>query len=113
LGQPLARAEYLLRLRGAVDGGLEDEEAVVGDDDDDDEAMLLEVMEVRERAEEAETAEEVEVQRAENRVRMDEAVGVLEEAFARDELGRARREVVRLRYWVGVEDRLREGHGGH
>jgi molecular chaperone HscB len=114
LQSPLARAAYLLRLRGALDG--DDEEGLLGGEAElklEDEEMLLEVMEVREQAEEAETEEEVALLRKQNQVRIDACVRVLEEAFKTDDMAKAKREVVRLRYWVGVEDRLREGNSIH
>ena len=114
LQSPLARAAYLLRLRGALDG--DDEEGLLGGEAElklEDEEMLLEVMEVREQAEEAETEEEVAALRKENQKRIDACVRILEEAFGMDDLGKAKKEVVKLRYWVGVEDRLREGNSMH
>jgi len=78
----------------------------------DDQELLLEVLELRERIEEAETEAEVEEMTAENEERLTESVRVLEEAFARDDLEAARREAVRLRYWVNVGDTLREWEKG-
>jgi molecular chaperone HscB len=71
------------------------------------------VLEVRERAEEAETEEEIRALREENEVRIVDAVERVAKAFERDDLNAAREEVIRLRYWVGVEDRLREGNSMH
>lgn len=61
---------------------------------------------MRERIEAAEEAEEVEEMRGENERRIGESVGVLAEAFGRDDVGRAREEAVRLRYWVNVKESL-------
>jgi molecular chaperone HscB len=110
LQSPLRRAEYLLELRGARVQA--DEEAVLGEAEGDSE-ILMEVMEAREEAEEAETEEQISNLRTENNQRIEAVIGKLEEAFKKDELITAKREAVRLRYWVGVEDRLREGNGNH
>lgn len=72
----------------------------------------MEVLELREQIEEAETEVEVEEMRTDNEERLAKSVRVLEEAFARDDLEAARREAVRLRYWVNVGDTLREWERG-
>ena len=109
LSSPLLRAQYLLSLRG--DHSHSDDAAQLGEGKDDQE-LLLEVLELRERIEEAETEAEVEEMTAENEERLTESVRVLEEAFARDDLEAARKEAVRLRYWVNVGDTLREWEKG-
>jgi molecular chaperone HscB len=109
LSSPLLRAQYLLSLRG--DHSHSDDATQLGDGKGDQE-LLLEVLELRERIEDAETEAEVEGMRAENEERLAESVKALEEAFARDDLEAARREAVRLRYWVNVGDTLREWERG-
>lgn len=109
LSSPLLRAQYLLSLRG--DHSHSDDAAQLGEGKEDQE-LLLEVLELRERIEEAETEAEVEEMRAENEERLAESVKVLEEAFATDDIETARREAVRLRYWVNVGDTLREWERG-
>jgi molecular chaperone HscB len=103
LQSPLLRAQYLLSLRG--DTTHEDDSAKLGEEDEDQE-LLMEVLELREQIEAAESEAEIANLRGENGVRMDESVKVLEEAFAKDDLATARKEAVRLRYWVNVEDTL-------
>jgi molecular chaperone HscB len=100
----------LLTLRGI--GGGDGDEATFGEGQGDAE-LLAEVLEVREQAEEAETEDEVRALREENEVRIADAVGRVAKAFERDDLDAAREETIRLRYWVGVEDRLREGNSMH
>lgn len=78
----------------------------------EDQELLLEVLGLRERIEELETEEEVEEMRAENESRIEECVEELERAFAEDDIGRAKKEAVRLRYWVNVADVLREWERG-
>lgn len=74
--------------------------------------MILEVLELRERIEELETEAEVEEMKSENDERIEESVGELERAFEGDDLEAAKREAVRLRYWVNVGDVLREWERG-
>ncbi len=64
------------------------------------------VMEAREAIEGAESEEELVPMREENEERIEKSVGILEEAFARDDLERAREEAVRLRYWVNIRESL-------
>ena len=109
LSSPLLRAQYLLSLRG--DHSHSDDAAQLGEGKDDQE-LLLEVLELREQIEEAETEAEVEEMTTDNEERLAKSVRVLEEAFARDDLEAARREAVRLRYWVNVGDTLREWERG-
>lgn len=99
LQSPLLRAQYLLSLRGIDVGG--DEAARV-----EDAGLLMEVMEAREAIEEAESEEEVRVLWDVNEGRIERSVGVLEEAFRRDDVEGAGREAVRLRYWVNIKESL-------
>lgn len=107
---PLKRAQYLLSSRGV--GGGEDDEGTLGEGQGDME-ILMEVMEAREAAEEAEGEEEVRSLREENRRRIEDVVERLGRAFEEDDLDTAKTMCIRLRYWVGVEDRLREGNSMH
>jgi len=107
LAAPLPRALYLLRLRG--DAGLADGEDLLSGGDD---GLLMQVLELRERIEDAQEDAEVARMRAENERRIEGCVRVLERAFADDDLEAAKREAVRLRYWVNVEDVLREWEKG-
>ena len=77
----------------------------------DDMELLMEVMEAREAVEECESEEELVGLKAENEQRIAESIAVLEEAFATDDLGRAKRESVRLRYWRNIGESLREWEG--
>ncbi|KAF1969933.1 Co-chaperone Hsc20 [Bimuria novae-zelandiae CBS 107.79] len=97
LQSPLLRAQYLLSLQGVEVG----EEAKL-----DDAELLMEVLEARERIEEAESEEELVGLKEENEGRIAESVRVLEEAFERDDVGKARGEAVRLRYWVNIKESL-------
>ena len=66
----------------------------------------MEVMETREAIEEAESKEEIIVLWEVNEGRIERSVGVLEEAFQRDDVEGASKEAVRLRYWVNVKESL-------
>jgi molecular chaperone HscB len=66
----------------------------------------MEVMQLREEIEEAEDEKEITRLRAENQTRMDESCSVLEKAFEADDLAAAKKEAVRLRYWVNVHDTI-------
>lgn len=104
LQNPLLRAQYLLRLRGIE---VESEHEKLEDPE-----LLGSVMEAREEIEEAESEEEVERLREPNELRTRESVRRLAEAFERDELEMARRECVRLRYWVNIRESLDAWEGG-
>ena len=68
--------------------------------------MLMEVLEAREAIEDAEREEDLEGLRTENEARIEASVGVLEEAFQKDDLEAAKNEAVRLRYWVNIRESL-------
>jgi molecular chaperone HscB len=78
----------------------------------EDQELLMQVLELREQIEECETEDQVEGMKRENEDRIARSVQILEDAFRRDDLVAARREAVRLRYWVNVEDTLREWEKG-
>ncbi|RYP15712.1 hypothetical protein DL767_010295 [Monosporascus sp. MG133] len=99
LASPFRRAVYVLGLRGVRDA--EDEAARVEDPE-----LLAAVLEARERVEDAAAEEDLADVRAENEARIRASEAVLEDAFARDDLEAARREVVRLRYWVNVRESI-------
>ncbi|KAK6441645.1 molecular chaperone [Oleoguttula sp. CCFEE 5521] len=107
LRDPLRRAQHLLAVQG-VD--VEDESAKLEEGE-----LLMEVMEAREAVEEVEDEEGLKAVREENDERIGKSIGVLEECFGRGDLGRAKEEAVRLRYWVNVEESIRgweKGWGG-
>jgi DnaJ-domain-containing protein 1 len=90
--------------------GHSENESVVMDEED----MLLEVMEAREKAEEAsDDPDKVQRLREENNERIEAVVQNLEHAFGEGDLDGAAKAVSKLRYWVGVEDRLRTGSSMH
>ena len=78
-----------------------DESAKVEDAD-----LLMEVLEAREAIEAAGQEGELEGMKRGNEARIAESVGVLEEAFGRDDLERAKEEAVRLRYWRNIKESL-------
>ena len=105
LADPLLRAQYLLSLRGVDVAG--DEEGKVADME-----LLGDVMEAREEIEEAESEGELEGPREVNDGRIAESVEELGRAFGADDMEAARREAVRLRYWVNIKQCLDEWEPG-
>lgn len=104
LGDPLLRAQYLLRMRGVE---VEDEAGSV-----EDPVLLGEVMEAMEEVEEIEENDQGggKWERAwgVNERRIQEEVSGLEEAFRRDDLEKAKVGCVRLKYWGNVKKRLED-----
>ncbi|KAM3077480.1 molecular chaperone [Clarireedia jacksonii] len=96
---PLLRAQHLLSLRG-ID--------VAGDETGklDDAELLMEVLETREEIEDAQQEEDLKEVRERNDRRIEEAEGGLERAFRDDDLEGARREAVKLRYWINIKESL-------
>jgi molecular chaperone HscB len=99
LANPLLRAQYLLSLRGvdvANDETLKVEEP----------ELLMVVLEAREEIEEAASEEDLEEPRRTNEARILESEGLLERAFVEDDIDSAKREAVRMRYWVNIRESL-------
>ncbi|KAE8449233.1 hypothetical protein EG329_008400 [Mollisiaceae sp. DMI_Dod_QoI] len=108
LQSPLLRAQYLLGLQGIETA--EDETAKV-----EDPTLLMEVLEAREAIESAEEEGHLDGVRAENEERIRETEQALGERFEAGDLEGARRECVRLRYWVNVRESIEgweKGKGG-
>lgn len=99
LQNPLLRAQYLLSLRGIEVA--EDETAKVEDPD-----LLMEVLETREEIEEAESEEDLVDMKAQNDIRIDKSVKILENAFRDDDMDLAKSEAVKLRYWINIKESL-------
>ncbi|KAI0543084.1 Co-chaperone Hsc20 [Xylaria digitata] len=105
LESPLARAQYILSLRGCDVAG--DETAKVEDPE-----LLMQVLETRECIEEAREEGDLEALRVENEERIAECEDRLQELFARDSIDEARAETVRLRYWVNVRESINNWEKG-
>lgn len=101
LTSPLLRAQYLLELAGRGDNPGTDEAAKV-----EDPALLMEVLEARERIEEAGSEADLAPLRDENAARERGSEGVLAACFAEGDLDRAASEAVRLRYWVNIRESI-------
>jgi molecular chaperone HscB len=97
LQNPLLRAQYLLEMRGVDLAG--DETAKVEDPE-----LLMEVLETREVIEEATSEEELVPLKEMNERRIAASVGVLEEAFQKDDTKAAAEEAVKLRYWINIRE---------
>ena len=61
---------------------------------------------MREYIEVAQEAEDLEPMKEENERKIRESVEVLEKAFGRDDVEKAKEEVVRLRYWINIKESL-------
>ena len=99
LSNPLMRAQYLLSLRG-VDVA-EDETLKVEEPD-----LLMLVLEAREEIEDAAAESDLDEPRRINDERIAESEIKLDQAFAQDDVESAKREAVRMRYWVNIKDSL-------
>ncbi|KAG5985142.1 hypothetical protein E4U55_001111 [Claviceps digitariae] len=111
---PLLRAEYLLSQHGCSPSN--DESATLDGQDGVDEARLLSlVMDAHEQVEDARSAEDLHELTLQNDERIAESERVLGRAFAEEDWETARREAVRLKYWVNIRQAVREGkwEGGH
>lgn len=96
---PLLRAQYLLSLRGvdvANDETLKVEEP----------GLLGLVLEAHEEIMDAECEDDLAATRALNDERISASEGVLERAFREDDVEAAKKEAVRLRYWVNIKESL-------
>ncbi|XDG10334.1 hypothetical protein ABKA04_009949 [Annulohypoxylon sp. FPYF3050] len=105
LSSPLLRAQYLLQLQGH---DVANEETAKVEDPN----LLMLVLETREAIEEAGSEEELEPLRAENEERIRVSEGRLGELFKEGDVGGAREEVVRLRYWCNIRDTIRDWERG-
>ncbi|KAI0139332.1 Co-chaperone Hsc20 [Xylariaceae sp. FL1272] len=105
LESPLLRSQYLLALRGLDVAN--DETAKVEDPE-----LLMLVLETREIIEEALEEGDLEGPRIENEQRMKETEKTLAALFEADDLEGAKAEVVRLRYWVNIQESIRNWEKG-
>ncbi|KAL7912086.1 hypothetical protein GGI35DRAFT_306170 [Trichoderma velutinum] len=99
LANPLLRAQYLLSLRG-VDVATDETMQV------DDPSLLAVVLEAHEEISDADKEEDLAELRAVNDTRIRKSEDVLEEAFRDDDVPAAKREAVKLRYWVNIKQSL-------
>jgi len=74
--------------------------------------LLMQVLEANEVIEEAESEKDLEGLKKENDKRMKKSVERLNEFFKTDDLEGARGEAVRLRYWVNVDEGVRNWEKG-
>ncbi|TWU77809.1 hypothetical protein ED733_001077 [Metarhizium rileyi] len=105
LSNPLLRAQYLLSLQGvdvANDETLKVEEP----------ELLALVLEAHETIEGAACPADLHALSADNEERISQSEHVLETAFREHDLDRAKKEAVRLRYWVNVRDALSDWEEG-
>ena len=99
LQNPLARAQYLLSLRG-IDVA-DDETAKVENTE-----LLMEVLEMREQIEAVKEEAELQDMKRTNDGRINASTAVLDDAFRTDDLITAKEEAIRLRYWINIKESL-------
>ncbi|APA06121.1 hypothetical protein SS1G_01431 [Sclerotinia sclerotiorum 1980 UF-70] len=102
LQSPLQRAQYLLGLQG-ID--VHDESGKTGAEEGDKE-LLMEVLETREEMEEVQEEGDLDALKVRNEERIANCEDMVGKALESGDLDTARRETVRLRYWVNVRDSL-------
>jgi molecular chaperone HscB len=105
LRDPLSRAQYLLSLRGV---NVEDDEMLKIDDQE----LLMEVLEAQEEIEGAQREDDLKPLKQVNDERIVKSFGILEEAFAADDLNTAKVEAVRLKYWTNLAETLKNWEKG-
>jgi len=105
LKDPLTRAQYLLSLNG-IDV-VDDEMLKV-----DEQELLMLVLETREEIEAVQNEQGLMSIREENDMRTNRSIGILEEAFAEQDLEKAKMEAVKLRYWRNIEETLHNWEKG-
>ncbi|KAL8964759.1 MAG: hypothetical protein Q9183_004233 [Haloplaca sp. 2 TL-2023] len=106
---PLARARYLLSLQGvemaedeSIAGAPSEIGSMSGGGGEMDADLLMEVMEVREGIESAGSQEEIGELKINNDARKKACENRLDELFRAGDIDGARRETIRLGYWVNV-----------
>ena len=79
----------------------EDDAAMIEDTE-----LLTYVLEMGETIEEVKNENELEPLKAQNEARIEESVGNLERAFEDNDVEMAKKEAVKLRYWINIKDSL-------
>ncbi len=105
LQDPLLRAQYILSLNG-IDVAGDETAKLDGATAAEDKELLMQVMEDREEIEESMEEKELRFVRERNVQRLRESVEVLENAFHKGNWKLAKREAVRLRYWVNIKEAI-------
>ena len=113
LQDPLRRALHILSINGQGDVDAELEGVgMFGAEEGQDKELLMVVMEAREVIEEAADESELDEIRTENDARIEESVGVLENATKEEDWEQVKNECVRLRYWMNIKQTLGEWEAG-
>ena len=106
LRDPLQRARMILLMQADID--LENDEAAKEEDSE----LLMSVLEARETIEEAEKEEDLCTLKDENEKNIEESVGILGTAFANADWDAAKKETIRLRYWMNLRQAIHEWEPG-
>jgi len=78
----------------------------------DDQELLMEVLEAQEEIEGAQREDDLKPLKKVNDERIVKSFGILEEAFAADDLNTAKVEAVRLKYWTNLAETLKNWEKG-
>ena len=108
LSDPLGRAQYLLAHNHGIDVTAEDGAQTHPQDKE----TLMEVLETQEAIEEAEDEATIAGLKTENGRRVDECVARLGQAIDSGDVGTARDECVKLKFWYNIRDCLKEWEPG-
>ncbi|ODV75802.1 J-type chaperone JAC1 [Cyberlindnera jadinii NRRL Y-1542] len=105
LKSPLTRAQYLLKLQG-VDLSDETDSQKYSQPD-----VLFQVLDIHEALESVDKEEELGAFKRENDERIRQSVAQLEELFGSGDYEQAARETVKLKYWVNVDNAIKNWDG--
>ncbi|KAK2834878.1 hypothetical protein FQN49_006824 [Arthroderma sp. PD_2] len=108
LGDPLARAQYLLASQHDIDVTAEDG----ANKHPQSPETLMQVMEVQEAVEEAEDESIISELKGENEERIAQTVGEMGQAFEAGDIDSATKLCSKLKFWYTIRDGLREWEPG-
>lgn len=108
LGDPLARAQYLLASQHDIDVTAEDG----ANKHPQSPETLMQVMEVQEAVEEAEDESVISELKVENEERIAQTVGEMGQAFESGDIDSATKLCSKLKFWYTIRDGLREWEPG-
>lgn len=109
LASPLSRAQYILSERYGLDLAGDEASSLTGPADPD---LLTEVLYARETIEDAVSEKDLDGVQSENEERIQSSLAALSEAFAKEDVQRAVRETVRLRYWENIRESIHNWEEG-
>ncbi|XP_070572166.1 iron-sulfur cluster co-chaperone protein HscB-like [Ptychodera flava] len=97
--KPLSRGLYMLELKGM---------SIEEDDKTVDKEFLFEIMELNEEIAETHSSKELSRLHEENTGRLEKLLVELSRAFSKDDYAKAKVILTRMRYYVNIEDKIKE-----